>query len=170
MIEIFSVEVLRAVVDSMLLSRNDQEIIKVLMQIVPGFSIIAALYLATIRRKSDDVGSFELSQYKFSRTIYALLFGVFGGSAYMILNEHRYDWYPLFLNEDEWLIVALVTLLAIEVTLFYIVIVTQHLEWPWHRARQGLNWLCEKIRLKRVARSIRREDQEREEEEEKNQK
>lgn len=123
---------------------SSDAILRWLMRIVPGFYILASLYLATIKRQEEaldeDEKSFELRQYKYSRTVYSLLFGTVGGAAYMILNEHTYSWYPLFLDENEWLIVALLGVLAVGVTLFYIVIVTQRLQWPWERVCKFLGW------------------------------
>lgn len=143
-------------IDALVIPYTQDGILRVLMRIVPGFYILAALYLASIKRRDeDDDGQFELSDYKYSRTVYALLFGAFGGSTYMILNEHTYNWYPLFLDENEWLIISLFTLLAIGITLFYIVIVTQRLQWPWERVCHALHWAGRKLYLDEVVRQIR---------------
>lgn len=91
----------------------------ILMRIVPGIYLFMAIYIGAFgKRTQRNLG-------------YIVLFGTFGASCYMVLNQPAYTWFPIWFTSVNWMIVALLGLLMIGVVTFLMAIEAEDVESPW---------------------------------------
>lgn len=122
-----------------------------LRQAVPGFYILAALYIASSRTRDDEAEADETNgaingavvpiPSIFLRTAYAMLFGIVGIFGYLVLNEPAFGWFPPWFAKNVWEIMALVGVLGVGVALFIATIESQRLVSPTQRAGELWRWL-----------------------------
>lgn len=123
----------------------------ILRQAVPGFYILAALYIASSRTRDDEAEASEAKENSngaaipipriFLRTAYAMLFGIVGIFGYLVLNEPAVGWFPPWFAKNIWEIMALVGVLGMGVALFIATIDSHRLVSPTQRAGELWRWL-----------------------------
>lgn len=91
----------------------------ILMRAVPGIYLFMAIYIGTFGKRTRR------------NLAYIILFGTFGASCYMVLNQPAYTWFPIWFTSVNWLIVALLGLLMIGVVTFLMTIEAEDVESPW---------------------------------------